>query len=364
MTIRPIPPGRPRPTPLALASCAAFAALAVAALAAPAASGIGSTDPADGRFCSATAQQLARSCAHEAADDYHRGLALCTNIANPGKRQQCVAAADAARAEATEECGEQKAARIELCGLLGEARYDPGFAPADFQTDFAHPERPNAYFPLRPGLRWKYRGGDETIVVKVLARTKLIDGVTCIVVNDRVTDDGDLVEDTDDWFALRRDGSVFYCGEIARNYERFDGDQPALPELVDVDGSWKAGRDGDLPGLLFPGAPAVGMVYRQEFSPNNAEDAAIVVSTRYAYGRQPSLDAFVPAALARYLCSAADCVVTREFSPLDPGHYEYKYYARGIGLFLEVDPLEGSHVRLVECNVDPRCDGLAALPAR
>jgi hypothetical protein len=52
-------------------------------------------------------------------------------------------------------------------------------------------------------------------------------------------------------------------------------------------------------------------------------------------------------------------VVTREFSPLDPEVFERKYYAAGIGLFLEVNPVEGEVVRLVGCNVDPRC---AALP--
>jgi hypothetical protein len=81
------------------------------------------------------------------------------------------------------------------------------------------------------------RGGDETITVEVLAKTKLIERVTCIVVHDRVEKDGQPVEDTDDWFAQRKEGTVVYCGESSRNFETFEGDNPAEAELVDVDGS-------------------------------------------------------------------------------------------------------------------------------
>jgi len=176
-----------------------------------------------------------------------------------------------------------------------------------------------------------------------------------------VSAEGAVVEDTFDWYAQHKDGTVYYCGEISRSYEVFDGDQPPEPELVNVDGSWKTGRDGDLPGAQFLAEPRVGAVYRQEFSPGNAEDAATVLSITYGYGTDAELDRFVPPALARHLCAANDCVVTGEFTPIEPTAYERKYYARGIGLFLEVDPAGGSSVRLLECNMDPRCAGLAAV---
>jgi hypothetical protein len=201
-------------------------------------------------------------------------------------------------------------------------------------------------------------GGDETIAVEVLAKTKLIERVTCIVVHDRVEKDGQPVEDTDDWFAQRKDGTVVYCGESVRNFETFEGDNPAEAELVDVDGSWKTGRDGDLPGTQFLGSPTVGAVYRQEFSPGNAEDAARVLSTTYGFGRDRQLDQFVPRDLALILCSANNCVVTGEFTPVEPGQFERKYYASGIGLFLAVNPQTGEIVRLVECNLDSRCTRL------
>jgi hypothetical protein len=208
------------------------------------------------------------------------------------------------------------------------------------------------------GNQWVYAGGDETITVRVLDETKRIEGVTCIVVHDRVEEDGEPVEDTDDWSGQRKDGSVAYCGEISREFETFEGDDPQEPELISIEGSWKAGRDGDLAGTLFLAEPAVGETYRQEWSPGNAEDAATVVSTSYRLGEDPALDLHVPRALAQRMCGAGDCVVTREFTPIEPDARELKYYAREVGLFLEVDPRSGSTVELVECNVSARCVGL------
>ena len=93
-------------------------------------------------------------------------------------------------------------------------------------------------------------------VVTVLDKTKYVEGVTCIVVNDLVIGET-TSEDTDDWYAQDRDGNVWYCGEIAKNFETFEGDDPEEAELVDIDGSWKTGRDGAKPGILMLTAPAV-----------------------------------------------------------------------------------------------------------
>ena len=73
-----------------------------------------------------------------------------------------------------------------------------------------------------------------------------------------------------------------------------------------------------------------------------------------AYGEYPGLDQLVPARLARMLC-ANNCIVTRNISPLEPGNFERKYYAPGIGVFLETAPKSGEVNRLVKCNVDARC---------
>lgn len=328
----------------------AIAAIAFALGAAPAL--------ANGGFCSRTASAQLTACRHEVRDDFYTARASCINVSDREDRADCFAVAKEERRDDNRLCREQRRARRDLCDALGEDRYDAHFDPAAFDADFRKLTNPNPYFPLGIGSRWEYVGGDETITVRVRNRTKLIQGVTCIVVNDRVEEDGKAVEVTDDWFGQRQDGTVDYCGEISRNFEVFEGDDPEEAELVDLEGSWKAGRDGAVSGTLFPGFPFEGQVYRQEFAPGDAEDAARVLSTHYGFGSDPELDAFVPRKLAELLCSN-DCVVTREFTPLEPDAFERKYYAPGVGLFLEVDPKSGEIVQLVGCNVDPSC---AALP--
>jgi hypothetical protein len=316
--------------------------------------GMASTAEAAGKTCAAVASAQGAACRSAVQADYAGARAICLNRTDAAERSACFAAAREERSEASAECREQRSARRDLCEELGGGPYDPPFDPAAFETVFASP---NPYFPLSVGDRWSYAGEDETIEIEVRDETKAIEGVTCIVVVDRAEEEGQLVEDTDDWFAQAKDGAVHYCGEISRNFELFPGDDPLLPELVDVDGSWKAGRDGALSGTLFPAAPAVGQVYRQEFAPGVAEDAARVVSTTYGFGADAELDEHVPAALALLLCDG-DCVVTEEFTPLEPDALERKYYAPGIGLFLDVAPEDAQVVRLVDCNVDPRCGSL------
>ena len=313
-----------------------------------------------GRFCSATALAQFVACENEARDDSSRAQAICTNLSDAEERGDCLEAAKTESRAARQLCREQRAARSDLCAALGEQRYDPSFDPADFDSDFTSLTQPNPYFPLGIGSRWAYVGGDETVTVEVLERTKRIEGVTCIAVNDRVEREGQLVEDTDDWYGQRRDGTVDYCGELARDFETFEGDDPEAPELVDIGGSWKAGRDGAKPGTIFLASPAPGAVYRQEWAPGDAEDAARVLSTSYGLGADPELDELVPGELAELLCAARDCVVTGEITPLEPGAFARKYYAAGIGLFLEVNPETEEVVRLVDCNVDPRCADLPA----
>ncbi len=308
------------------------------------------------RACAETAAAQLAACNAEATDDFFAAEAICIN-GEEAEADTCTADARVGRREARLECREQHAAREDLCEELGGGRYAPDFTPANFDDDFTSLTNPNPYFPLGIGYEWELVGGDETITIEVLAKTKLIEGVTCIVVNDRVEIGGKVAEDTDDWFGQRKSGTVDYCGEISRDFEFFEGDDPEEAELVEIDGSWKAGRDGALPGTLFRGSPMVGDVYRQEWSPGDAEDAARVLSTSYGYGNDAVLDAFVPQGLAELLCSD-DCVVTGEFSPLDPDTLEHKYYAQGVGLFLEVHPDSGEIVQLVDCNVSPKCNSL------
>jgi hypothetical protein len=309
---------------------------------------------AQGKFCSATALAALKACRNQTLDDYWNSVGRCINESDSEDRAQCMSEATAARDEGNASCADQNQARAALCRAVGEDRYDPEFEARDFEKDFAHLANPNPYFPLAIGSQWEFRSEDEVIKVQVRNATKLIDDVRCVVVRDEVSVDGALIEGTNDWFAQARDGTVWYCGEETATFETFAGDRPKTPELVSNDGSFKAGRDGDKPGIIFPAVPAPGLVYREESSLGNAEDAARILAVDYAYGKRPALDKLVPRKLAMLLCSG-NCVVTENTSQLEPGVVERKYYAPGIGVFLETAPDTGEVVRLVKCNVDPRC---------
>lgn len=299
---------------------------------------------AGSNYCSRTARLAHKACLAEVADDHFRARATCINLSDAAERKSCFREAAGERREARMQCAGQTRARKELCGRLGEGRYDPDLDPEAFvdPADIGETVVPNPFFPLVAGTRWVYEGTfeeegeeiSERITVTVTGRTKEIEGIPCIVVTDVVEQDGEVIEDTEDWYAQDREGNLWYLGEIARNLETFGEDEPALPELVDLEGSWKAGRDGAVPGLLMMAMPAVGDVYRQELLLGDAEDVAEVVETGGS--------ARVPA----HRCEG-DCLVTLEYTPLEPGHEEHKYYAPGIGLILEVDE-EGNRVELVE----------------
>jgi hypothetical protein len=205
---------------------------------------------------------------------------------------------------------------------LGEGPYNPIINPANFVEGVTNP-----LFPLTPGTTFIYRGGGELVTVTVTDRTKMILGVKCIVVRDVVEVDGVVVEDTEDFFAQDREGNVWYFGEITQEFEN--------GELASLEGSFKAGVNGARPGIIMKAAPQVGNIYRQEFLLGEAEDIAEVLSLVGS--------ATVPAASCNN-----DCLITKEFTPLEPGAVENKYYARGVGFILQIVPETGERLELVE----------------
>ena len=319
-----------------------------------------------GGACSRTAELQFAACKHEVNDDRLVAKASCVNVGDAPDRADCMAGLRTIREEGNQLCREQRAARFELCDAIGEDPYDPSFDAGDFETEFTSPTVLNPYLPLEVGNFWEFAAPSvgETNTVEVLARTKLVAGVTCVVSRDLVSVNGVAKEFTDDWLAQASNGDVIYCGEEVKDYEIFPGDDPADPELVSIDGSFKVGRDEtmpDKPGTFFFADPAVypgvGKTYRQEYSLGNAEDVATVLTTTYGYGNDMVLDEHVPQALADHLCND-DCVVTLEGTPVEPGVTARKYYAASVGVFLEVDVETGEVNRLIACNVDPRCTTL------
>ncbi len=197
--------------------------------------------------------------------------------------------------------------------------YSVTIDPVDFV-----PEIDNDRLPLSPGNKWVYEstgGGEvERIEVVVTEEQRTVMGVSTTVVRDTVTVDGELVEDTYDWYAQDSEGNVWYFGEDTAEYE--DG------EIVSTAGAWEAGVDGALPGIAMEADPTVGDSYRQEYYPDEAEDLAEVV--RSGVSEEVAFGAF------------DDLIVIEEWTPLDPDVVEEKYYASGVGVVLETTVQGGS----------------------
>ena len=307
--------------------------------------------------CSRSLNALFSACRTDLAVASFETRAVCVNLADAEDRAQCLDEIGPAREDGATQCRAQRDARRALCAKIGEAPYEPDMDPALFQAP-RNPRRSNRFFPLDVGNRWVYQDSNERIEIEVLNKTKRASGVDCLVVNDRVFVAGSVVEDTDDWVGLRTDGTVEYCGELSRNYELTAGDDPQEVELVAIDGTFKTGVDGAKSGTLFMGTPVVGTTYRQEWAAGVAEDVGTVLSTTYRYGQSASLDQLVPRALAELMCANGDCVVIADTSTLDPSGYEQKYFAPGVGKFLETKPRKGTVVPLIACNVNARCTSL------
>ena len=289
------------------------------------------------KACSSTTSAAFAACLYEALDDFWIGNGKCQNESARDDRKECFADTRVSLRETTQECRAQRDARAELCDDLGEAPFDPPFDPENFVAWGVIDANGmwNPWMPLIPGRTLVYESADETVEVTVTSDTKYIGGVECRVVRDVVKgEDGELIEDTIDWFAQDIYGNVWYCGEATAEYE--DG----FP--VNIDGSFQAGLDGAKAGLVMKAAPAVGDVYRQEFDLGNAEDAAEVMSLHGSSAATPQGASCV-----------ADCLVTREFTPLDPDANENKYYKPGIGVVLTIDLETGGRTELVEIIDNP-----------
>jgi len=204
--------------------------------------------------------------------------------------------------------------------------------PADVHpADFGGPID-NPYLPFTPGTEYVYRSvtdeGLEETRTFVTYDTKEIIGVTCTVVHDRVFTDGDLTEDTFDWYAQDKDGNVWYFGEDTKELDH--------GVVTSTEGTWMAGENDAQPGIVMLKCPRVGDAYRQEFSLGVAQDEArirnLAVDVTVTYG------------------SFDDCLEILETTPLEKGLREYKDYAAGTGLVREVQPGGKSLNQLVEIN--------------
>jgi hypothetical protein len=259
----------------------------------------------------------------DARDDYLVAVANCIN--EGGSVWSCALQHLPELHEARQHVSAVYADRLDVCDRSGGDRYDPALVPANFTAHITNP-----FFPLVPGRTLVYRKqtteGLERDRVTTRTETVVIDGVTCRSVRDVVRLDGELIEDTDDWYAQDLQGNVWYLGELAKNYE--DG------QLSDLDGSWRSGLDHAKAGIVMRAGPQVGDFYRQEFRLGEAEDVAVVVSR--------TATVVVPYG------TFTNCLATEDWSPLEPDHRERKYYAAGIGHVLTVNLQTGERQDLVQ----------------
>ncbi len=196
--------------------------------------------------------------------------------------------------------------------------------PSDFTTHIDNP-----FLPAVPGTTYVYEDKEAHSIDYVVTtdKTKVIDGVTCVVVHDYEYVNGQLSEDTHDWLAQDSEGNVWYFGESSYQYE------PGNPDPVGHEGSWKAGTHGSEPGIIMEANPQVGDVYAEENAAPIANDMAevesLTESAHVVYGHFDGL------------------LETRNFSPLEPDVTEHKWYAAGIGNVLTTDN-EGAYEQLVQ----------------
>ncbi|MBA2522061.1 MAG: hypothetical protein H0V25_01905 [Solirubrobacterales bacterium] len=189
--------------------------------------------------------------------------------------------------------------------------------PAEFTTNVDNP-----YFPMSPGSRWVYRetdtaGADEKVVVKVLDKTKTIaNGVEAVVVRDVLTENGEVREATNDWYAQDSSGNIWYFGEATAEYKN--------GKVTTRAGSFEAGVNGAEAGIAVPGNPEPGMTYRQEYDKGNAEDQGAVVTVGDEQVQVP------------YGFYDKGVLMTRDLVPLEPKVQELKFYAPGVGQLLSV----------------------------
>ncbi|MCZ6602349.1 MAG: hypothetical protein O6952_05020 [Planctomycetota bacterium] len=211
--------------------------------------------------------------------------------------------------------------------------YQPIVQPANFVDSDGNPYPiDNMHWPMIPGTTLIYEGvarsGPLHDEVYVTHETKEILGVVCTVVEhlewiwNVETSTWKLKEMTSEWHAQDSLGNVWYFGEDTVEFD--DADDFDTTE----GGSWEAGVDGAVPGIAMPGDPFVGLTYQMEYYENVAEDRGKILRLN--------------AKVSTFQADFKHVLKTKEWTPLEPGAVEHKYWAPDLGLVLVTGP-KGSH---------------------
>jgi hypothetical protein len=213
--------------------------------------------------------------------------------------------------------GEATAAESSGQGGLPQGSEPVKLDPADFTTRIDNP-----YWPMAPGSKWVYSETDtvgtrEKVVVEVTDKTKMIaNGIEARVIRDTVTENGQPIEITDDWYAQDKAGNIWYLGEYVTNYNN--------GKVTGHSGSFEAGVDGAQPGITMPANPEPGMTYRQEYYKGEAEDKGAVVTVGDEQVQVP------------FGFFDKGVLMTRDLVPTEPKVQELKFYVPDVGPVLSV----------------------------
>ena len=188
-------------------------------------------------------------------------------------------------------------------------------------NNFDHPTTiDNQWFPLKPGTQFVYEGftvEDEEeiphrIVFTVTDLTKVINGVSAVVIFDRDFSDGELQEAELTFFAQDNDGNVWHLGQYSETYD--------AEELVGGQAFLVGHLEGVRAGIMMLAEPKLGTPsYSQGFAPPpfNFTDRGRVFQT----GQQTN----VP------FGDFEDVLVIEEFNQEEPNAFQLKYYAPSVG---------------------------------
>jgi hypothetical protein len=169
---------------------------------------------------------------------------------------------------------------------------------------------------------------------------EIANGVTARVVRDTVYDGDEIIEDTFDWYAQDADGAIWYLGEDTAEFEN--------GVVSSTEGSFEAGVDGALPGIILPADPQPGMEYRQEYLKGAAEDNGAILA----------LGEMVEVPAGHY----DGALLTRDTATIEPDVEELKFYAIGVGLVLTLDVSGGTaREELISIETVPEGTGVGPL---
>ena len=197
--------------------------------------------------------------------------------------------------------------------------------PADCSAEVDHTFVP--YSKVKKKVFEGEEEGDEgkaetRVVLRVRDEPVEIAGFPVRVVAVRESEDGELVEQTLDYYSQCGDGSVWYVGEKVDDIEG--------GKITGHGGQWQAGKGGAEAGLFMPAEPEVGDSFEQERAPGVAEDQSKVVAVDQKVE--------VPAG------TFDGCIKTEDYAPLDK-NTEFKFYCPDVGLVREEG--DGFHSDLV-----------------